>query len=97
MTVCIGETLAQLPDRAQRLTNWATAALAIGAGIHNGSGAGDIARTSSGSSLGTITAMNKIKNNTGNSTASGGVFFLSQLRELPHVLVVNEWGLHHHR
>ena len=93
VTVCIGETLAQLPDRAQRLNNWAAAAAAsprTAAG-----GAGIVAGTSSG----TKTTLNKIINNTGNSTAANGrgVFLLSQLRELPHVLVVNEWGLHHHR
>ena len=97
VTVCIGETLAQLPDRAKRLNNWAAAATALAAGVSTRSAT--VAGVVAGTSLDTKTTLNKIKNNTGNSTAAsgGGVFLLSQLRELPHVLVVNEWGLHHHR
>ena len=95
MTVCIGETLAQLPDRAQRLHNWAVAALAIDAGkaasVRSGTGNGTNVRTGA-------PAATKIRNSTMNSnSSSGGVFLLSHLRELPHVLIVNEWGLHHHR
>ena len=109
MTVCIGETLAQLPDRAQRLSNWATTATTTAAGTAIAT-AGKAAAISTASAAGggTVAATNKLKNNTGNGTSSGGgsvrgsgsvgvVFSLSHLRELPHVLVVNEWGLHHHR
>ena len=105
--MCVGETLAQLPDRAQRLSNWATAvgtggtagtSLAVSNAIGTGSGTGTGASNAISNVIGTGTAANKIKNGTGNSSgSSGGVFLLSQLRELPHVLVVNEWGLHHHR
>ena len=112
VTVCIGETLAQLPDRAQRLSNWAAAATTNTAAA-TATAAGTATKTevaSAGAAVGTAVVANKMKNNTGNGTSSGGsssgsggknsvgvVFSLSHLRELPHVLVVNEWGLHHHR
>jgi hypothetical protein len=84
VTLCLGETLLQLPDRRERMHNWAAALASRG---HSLTAA---ASANAAPSLNVTSKRGRRAH-----PPPPGLFALHHLKALPDLLVVNEWGLHH--
>ena len=84
VTLCLGETLLQLPDRRERMQNWAAALASRGHSL-------TAAATANVAPAQNVTSVHGRKTH----PPPPGLFALHHLKALPDLLVVNEWGLHH--